>query len=56
MMKPPAGATERARDSARTGPTTGGPTRTQKNFHRDGSDFPLRAGRKQPKLIVGKGL
>jgi hypothetical protein len=35
---------------------TGGPARTQKNFHRDDSVFPLRAGRKQPKLIVGKGL
>lgn len=56
MMKMPAGATERARGDARIDRRTIGSSRVQKNFHRAGSDFPLRARWTQPKLIVGKGL
>lgn len=55
MMKMRAGATERA-PAMCVARTACGAARAQKNFHRDGSDFPPHAGWPQPKLIVGKGL
>jgi len=56
MMKIATGVTERARGHLFMARPDAGPVNGQKNFPRDGFDFPPRARQGQPKLIVGKGL
>jgi len=55
MMKIATGATERVRGHLFMARPDAG-VNGQKNFPRDGFDFPPRARQGQPKLIVGKGL